>query len=630
MVSHIKKNKLKSFIYLLFITIWITSQVLKGIYTTNIINGYDNNINFIFAINVLLVFSFISAISYKGFKTALILSSLLFSLILFGDIAYGRYYNFPLSFSLIDFISQTFYMNDLGETVNNLTYKKDYLLFLDTLILFILYFYLKDFTFKIKYKIRLPISILFLIIFYNANMAEYEQSYTEKYIYNKKEVIKDLGVFTFHMLDLNTYVSNKVNAIKPISKSELEIIENTNKAESTYNRYTGVLEGKNIVVLQMEAFQGFVINKTFNDIEITPNLNKLIKNNSMYASNFYYETAGGNTVDAELLANTAMLPTYQGSAYYLYPNNFYISMPSLLNNEGYKSYSFHAYEGTFWNRIIMHSTLGFEKFYNVKDFDFDDDDVLGWTLNDEKFLKDSLDKVLDATDSKFYSYMVMLSSHYPYEGFYNGEFTWSLGRTDGEVPIFERYLNSIKYVDYTIGEFIKYLKQKGVYENTVIVILGDHGGLFYDERKDMLEMLNLEESEQQYAKLETVPLIIHSPDLKESILTNKVVGQKDLMATLCNLVGLKVPYTFSRDILNDSYKGIVTKRHGNVYTNDFIFLENEQKFYDYETLKLIEDEELIANYEEKIKESNMLMEASELIYKYDYLRKYEKGMMLNE
>ncbi len=632
MFEHIKKNKLKSFIYVVFIVFWIIAQAYKGLYATDILNGYEpfysmqENINFIFVLNVLLLFSLICLISYRKFKTILILSSFLLSIILLGDIVYGRYYNFPLSLSLLDFINQTFYMNDLGETIRSLTDKNDFVLFLDVIVLILMCLYLKDFTFESKYTNRLLVSAFFTIIFTNSLRYDYEEHYTEKYVYNKREIVKDLGVYTFHMIDFQSYMYNKMNTYKPINDEELSIIEETNQANDNDNEYTGIFEDKNVIVLQMEAIQGFVISEEFNNIEITPNLNNLIDNNSIYASNFYFETAGGNTVDSELLANTGMFPTYQGSAYYLYPNNTYISMPHLLNKKGYNSNSFHAYEGTFWNRIIMHNTLGFEKFYNIKDFDFDDDDIIGWTLNDEKFLKDSLNKTLQAVgDNKFYSYMVMLTSHYPYEGFYNGDFTWSLGRTEGEVPIFERYLNSAQYVDYAIGEFIKNLKEEGVYEDTVLVIIGDHAGLFNDERKDVINMLNLEESKEQYAKLETVPLIIHNPSLSESITTNKVVGQKDLMATLCNLMNINIPYTFSRDILDENYEGIAIKRYGDIYTNDFIFLENEQKFYDYETLKLITDNSEIKKYKEVVQKGHKLIQSSELIYKYDYLKKYREG-----
>ncbi len=629
MFEYIKKNKAKSFVYVIFILFWIVAQAYKGLYATDIVNGHnpfysmEENINFIFVLNSLIFFSIICTISYKYFKTILIITSLIFSIILFGDGVYGRYYNFPLSFSLLDFINQTFYMSNLGQTINSLVNKRDYILFLDVIILLAMSLYLRGFTFKIKYTKRVIAGAMFTVIFMNSLRFDYENFYTEKYVYNKKEIVKDLGIYTFHMLDFGSYISNKINAYKPINEEELAIIEKTNQANDNTNEYTGIFKDKNIIVLQMEALQGFLVNQTFNNTEIMPNLNKLIKNNSIYSSNFYFETAGGNTVDSELLANTSMFPTYQGSAYYLYPNNTYISMPHILKDIDYKSNSFHVYEGTFWNRIIMHNTLGFEKFYNIKDFEFGEEDIIGWTLNDEKFLKDSLDKTLEAVGlEKFYSYMIMLSSHYPYEGFYNGDFTWSLGRTEGEVPIFERYLNSAKYVDYAIGQFIDYLKEKEVYEDTVLVIIGDHAGLFNDERKDVLTMLNLEESNEQYAKLETVPLIIHNPSLKESVTTSKVVGQKDLMATLCNLIDINIPYTFSRDILDDEYEGVAIKRHGNVYTNDFIFLQDENKFYDYETLQPVLEEDKIEKYKEIVKDNHLLIQSSELIYKYDYLRKY--------
>ncbi len=619
-------KRLKIIAYLSFIAIWFVAQYYKGIYVTaDVYNGSANFIwddrAYVILINVFAIYFFLTLISVKGFKTTLIIYTIIANAFLFGDILYGRYYSTPLSISLIDQIT---FLGAVSGSAATLVTSQDMLIWLDVLILLILSLYLKKFSFKIGYGYRFVGSFVMFLLFANMSLIFYEDSYTERYEYNKKEIGEELGVYTYHYTDFKRYIVGKFEASRPVGKEDLALIENANQANNNTNDLTGILEGKNVIVLQMEAFQNFVINEEINGIEVTPVLNSLIQENSIYASNFYYETAGGNTVDAELLTSTSMFPTYSGSAFYLYPNNYYISTPLILKKLGYRANSYHAYEGSFWNRQIMHNTLGYERYYSKEDFDYEEEDVLGWSLNDKKFLKESLDKTIEATQGdNFYSYMIMLTSHYPYEGFYNGDFTWFLGRTEGEVPVFERYLNSMQYVDSAIGEFIEYLKEKDLYEDTVIVIIGDHGGLFNDERLDMVNVLGLEATKEQYAKLETVPFIIHNPSLNTSITIDKVSGQKDIMATLGNLMNFDIPYTFGRDILDDEYEGIAIKRYGNVYTNDFIFLQDEETFYDFETLEEITEERLIEEYREVQENSYNLLRAAELIYKYDYLRKYK-------
>ncbi len=627
MFDNIKENKLKALVYISFIFTWLGAQFYKGVYATYIIyqdkepylTYVERNWALIFC--VLVMFSFLALISYKGFKTVLIVTSFILSCWLLGDIAYGRYYYTPLSVALIDQIAL---LGSLGESTASLIYKKDLILFLDFFLLCVMSLYLRKYNFKIGYKFRALFSLIFLMTFSSMAFTVYKLTFNEQYIYNRKLVGDDLGVYLFHYEDVRSYLGGKLNKYKNPTDEELQKIEMANQANDHINEYTGLLEGKNVIMLQLEAFQNFVIGKEFGGIEVTPNLNRLIRNNSIYASNYYYETAGGNTADAELLTNTSMLPTYQGSAFYLYPYNTYISLPLLFKEEGYSVNSFHVYENTFWNRQIMHKTLGYDKFYSINDFEFTEDEKVGWTLSDELFFKMSLDKTIEAAgDNNFYSYMIALSSHYPYEAFYNGPYTGMLGRS-GEVPIFERYLNATHYVDYAVGEFFKYLNEKGLYEDTVVVIYGDHGGLFSDERIDMVNALGLQPTEQQYAKLETVPFIIHNPSIEQSVIVDKVVGQKDAMPTIANLMNLDVPYTLGNDILDENYEGVVIKRYGNVYTNDFIFLQNENKFYDYETLEEIEDT-LTEPYKEIVNNTHSIIQANDLIYKYDYLRKYQRS-----
>ena len=97
---------------------------------------------------------------------------------------------------------------------------------------------------------------------------------------------------------------------------------------------------------------------TFNGQEVTPNLYKLARE-GMFFSNYFSQVSVGTSSDAELTFNTSLMPTKSGTAFVSYSDRTYISIPSLLKEKGYYTFSMHANNGDFWNRRVMHNSLGY-------------------------------------------------------------------------------------------------------------------------------------------------------------------------------------------------------------------------------------------------------------------------------
>ncbi|WDU84411.1 LTA synthase family protein [Caloramator sp. Dgby_cultured_2] len=143
------------------------------------------------------------------------------------------------------------------------------------------------------------------------------------------------------------------------------------------------------MVVQLEAFQGFVLERKINGQELTPNLNKLAKD-SLVFENYYYQTAWGGTSDAEFLSNVSLLPARDGSVYYQYAGNKYDALPKELKGIGYFTAVMHANRPGFWNRTNMYRALGFDKYESEKDFNIDE--IQGMGLSDKSFLNRQLKK----------------------------------------------------------------------------------------------------------------------------------------------------------------------------------------------------------------------------------------------
>ena len=352
-----------------------------------------------------------------------------------------------------------------------------------------------------------------------------------------------------------------------------ELYKNKN-SKPTGNKLNGVAKGKNLIVVQMEAIQHFVINRKIEGKEITPNLNKLIKD-CLYFDNIYYQVSGGNTSDAEFLINTSMYPAKEGSVYHRFPENTYYSLASIMKEKGYDTYSLHGFEKYFWNRNEMYKALKFDTFYSQEDFVLDD--FAGWdgqTLSDSSFFRQSLDKI--DVSKPFYSFFITLSSHHPFNYFEDCDFF--VGEFEG--TFIGNYLKAANYLDKCIGEFIDNLKQRGLYDNSLLVLYGDHSAVPKIESDGLMQLLGIEYNNPDWTKLQKVPVIIHYPQQEESEVISTIGGQIDILPTIANLMDFDVPYALGKDLINND-ENYAILRNGSVVTKDFIYLSDLKEVYDY-------------------------------------------------
>ncbi len=336
-------------------------------------------------------------------------------------------------------------------------------------------------------------------------------------------------------------------------------------------KYFGTAKGKNVIVIQVEALQGFVIHRKYNGQELTPNLNRLISEDSIYFNRYYQQLGKGNTSDAEFVTQNSVYPSTEGSAYKMYSNNSFYGLPAILKDKGYETKAFHAYKAEYWNRDAIYPSLGFEEFYSMKDFI--KDEVIGWGVSDESFFRQSV-KYLNKTKKPFYAFLVTLSSHHPYELPDKYKHINLLKEHEGTLQ--GGYLQAIHYADLALGSLIDQLKENNLYDNSVIAIYGDHYSMGCLDPENKAFMEKILGYEYDYDEMLKVPLIIHIPGsgIKE---TNSVTGgQVDFLPTMLNLLGIKQNQTkyFGRD-LNNIKKGFALSL---TYMTQGSFVDDEKAF----------------------------------------------------
>ena len=274
----------------------------------------------------------------------------------------------------------------------------------------------------------------------------------------------------------------------------------TRSSKKEKNEYTNIFEGKNVVFIHAESIQNFLIDLEVNNIEITPNLNKLSRE-GMYFSSFYPQISIGTSSDTEFTLSTGLLPSSSGTVFVNFYNRKYETMQNLFNDQGYYTFSAHANNADYWNRKTMYKTLGYKDFFAKDSYivpeDTNSSDWVGLGLSDKSFLHQVIDKLKDikANHTNFMGTIITLSNHSPFEDvdkYGDLDFSITFDKGTGEfdqsgkeiketvtVPYLEdtqigNYLKSSHYADEALGQFIEGMDEAGLLENTVIIIYGDH------------------------------------------------------------------------------------------------------------------------------------------------------------
>lgn len=295
------------------------------------------------------------------------------------------------------------------------------------------------------------------------------------------------------------------------------------------NKYKGMLKGKNLIIMQIESLEKFVINQKINGQEITPYLNKILKN-SFYFSEVNEQVVGGMSSDADLMTNTSMYPVRSGSTFFRYPDTTYNSLPKLMKSMGYTTTAIHPDPGSFWNWRVALSSMGFQKCIDASSFDAKES--IGMGISDGSYLRQIV-PIIKTMKAPFYTFLVTLTNHTPYNIpsiYRNLDLDKNLDKTE-----LGGYLQSINYTDRHLGVFFETLKKEGILDNSVIVIYGDHEGI-HKYFPDVVK--NFKPSQEWWMdNHKKTPLIIYSPGItgEEFKVTG---GEIDIMPTVSYLMGV--------------------------------------------------------------------------------------------
>ncbi len=365
----------------------------------------------------------------------------------------------------------------------------------------------------ITYGVNLGLCVVVLL------SAVFWKDFEARYMVNE--------LFCYHVYDFYTTAAN--SRIERVVDKSLYTAENQADSE-----YYGIAKDRNVIIIQVEAMQNFVIGAEYEGQEIMPNLNRLIANDSLYFNNYYYQIGGGNTADAEFAVNNSLFAPDSEAAYVKYPDNDYYGLPYLLKDNGYSgAYAFHNYIGSFWGRETAYPNQGFDDFISLEDLEQTDMFPMG--LSDKEMFAQAMDWLV-TYEEPFYAFFVTVSSHHPYAiPLKDREITL---KPEDEGTLFGLYIQAMNYADRAIGSFIEQLKEAGLYDNTIIAIYGDHYALSNTDPANSTRVAAMTDGEYSIFDVFNVPLIINVPGMGRAETKSVAGGHIDVMPTLLCLLGI--------------------------------------------------------------------------------------------
>ena len=562
----------------------------------------------------LLISFILSWTNKKSIKIFNIIIAFIFSIYAFLQLGFNNFIGVYMSFNTTSQLGAV--IDYVKEFLASFLFRF-YLIFIPFILLIIYYIFIdklteiklnKKFVLKshIKYEPGIRIISSLIILFLLGFM--YNETLTIPFMQNELQtvsnedlfaypsvpslVINEFGVIGFGFLDVkslyveptNNYVFNgeennniSINTdrtfddtlwnelISNESSNKLNNINNylINNTISDYNDYTGLFEGKNLIVIMMESVNEIFINK-----DLYPNFYKLYSEGISFTNNYSPRNscATGNN---EFSAMTGIYSIQNNCTANVYRKNTYpYSIFNLFNNAGYKTMSMHDYTEAYYYRSIIHQNMGSGKYYGVQDLGIPYyNEYKNWA-SDEDFMEVAMDITLSDTSEPFMLWLTTVSSHQPYvQSSIEGDKYLSITE-DTDYPMdLRRYMSKLKTLDNALGILLEKLENAGILDDTVIALFGDH---YPYGLKDSTINYVLDYDLDDYER-EKTPFVIYNSEISPQSI-DKYTSYINLTPTIANLFNLNYdPRLYmGYDVLSDDYWNVVTFADGS-WKNNLVY-----------------------------------------------------------
>lgn len=658
------KNSKTNFINFLKYNIQFMSFVILCLISCALLRNYTINKMFVFGATFfdLSVIILIGSLAFlfkpkKQFTYFFTVMWIITIMNLINTVYYAFFTNFA-SFGLLASLGQT---GEVTDAVFEKLKLVHFVYLLMPLIFFIIHRFLvkKDYIATVE-KVEVSKKLFFevaiiggICLFLNissldgVDVSRYSKQWDREYI------VQRFGVIVYQFNDGVQTINSKLQSLFGLE----EAIDRFNKYyeernnQPSNNKYTNKFKGYNVIVMHMESIMSFLIDLKINGVEVTPNLNKLVKE-SMYFDHFYPEVSAGTSSDTEFTFNTSLMPVQSGTVFVSYYNRNYVTLEKLLAEKQYYTFSMHGNKASMWNRSKMHPSLGYMDFYSQEYYTVDEEVGLGLSdhsffIQSEEIIGDIKKDITESDEYKnFMGTMITLSNHTPFnkkgKAFSDFDVTYHTGKYDesGEEIIYKYldgstmgyYIKSAHYADECLGEFLEYVKNSSDFDKTLFVFYGDHAAQLSKGQFNRFVNYNFETGELKtedsegyinydyYANeiFKNTPLILWTKDKKIKGKVSYPMGMIDCLPTIGNMLGIYNKYALGHDIFEIKNNNTIVFPNGNFMTNKLYYNNSKNEYY------MFDAETIEADYiDERKKYTEDILSISNDIIVYDLIDKVE-------
>ncbi|HAM81833.1 LTA synthase family protein [Ornithinibacillus bavariensis] len=612
-----------AFFFIAVVLLWLKSYLIYiNEFNLDIKNGMQEFLLFFNSLSSALFFLGLGLFA-KGRRAGIwiIIIDSLMSFLLYANVVFYRFNNDYITWPTL---TQTDNFGSLGSSIASLMQWTDIVYLLDIVVLIALFIWFKKDWSTEKVSRRKPILVLLLgLIAFSINLglAEADRPELLKRTFDRNYIVKYLGIYNFTMYDAVQNIKSSSQRVLADSDDITEVENYTkNKFAEPNPELFGVAKGKNIIKIHLESFQSFLINYKLRGEEVTPFLNSLVNDPDQdftYFDNFFHQTEQGKTADAELIMDNSIYGLPQGSAFVTRGSNTYQALPAILHQQGgYTTAVFHGDYKSFWNRDEIYKQFGVDTYFDASYYNMSEDNIINYGLKDKPFFEESI-PLLKSLNQPFYAHMMTLTHHHPY---LIGEDEASIAPAETGDKSVDTYFQTARYLDEALEQFFNDLKDAGLYDNSVILLYGDHYGISKNHNRAMGELLDEEITPFKSTQLQRVPLLIKVPGVDGMGTVHEYSGQMDVMPTLLHLQGINAQdyILFGTDLFSKDHKEVIPFRNGDLVTPEYT--EVSGTFYDNNTGEEIEPtDEMLQVKQEALHE----LELSDKLLNGDLLRFYK-------
>ena len=417
---------------------------------------------------------------------------------------------------------------------------------------------------------------------------------------------RSMQVAGFYEYNIRNFYVNYLKEEEKIEDENLELLdEKFNTEQEEYkNEYTGLFKDKNVIFVQLESIDKFLVTK-----EIMPTLYELQNNSINFKNHYSFVSGGGSTFNSEYMINTGYTTpiTLNKGAYTFSKNNYSYSLPNLLKKEGYTVNAFHMNSPEYYSRDVNYKSFGYDSFNSLKNLDngkyYTDN---SYWLDTELINNPIFNEKIFNKEQKFASYIITYSAHMPFD-VNKGVCSLLVENKEEQLSEYECLKLQARETDNMLKLLIENLEEKELIDDTILVLFADHY-LYTLNDKTLLDDFKTTENNL----INNTTWMIWSNDMKKKDV-KEVTSQLNILPTMLNILGLEYHpnYYLMEDALDDDYEGFVffndySWYDGNVYVENGL-VTNGKKISEE---KLIEMNNLV----------NKLVKINDAVLTTDYFK----------